>query len=225
MNGSTKQVWDLYWSSKKTKGAKLYDVIAEIYRKFLIRPCLNYFTQKHFAPKSKLMHAGCGSGQVDRDIYPLFDITGFDISPNALEIYARENASNAKTLLGSIFEIPVAESSFDGIYNLGVMEHFDAADIHKILVEFRRVLKPGGKIVLLWPPEFGLSVMFFKFLTFVFTHILRKPDVKFHPDEICRAQSRCHGEAFLMEAGFTPVEYYFGPRDFFTYSVFVGQKS
>jgi SAM-dependent methyltransferase len=220
-----KEVWNDYWASKKTKGGLLYDVIAEIYRRVLIRPSLGHFLRKHFKQGSEILHAGSGSGQVDTDIRSYLNITALDISPNALEVYKRENGASAKTILGSIFQIPLPDASMDGIYNLGVMEHFTEAEIVLILKDFGRVVRPGGKLVLFWPPEFGLSVLFFKALKIFFAVVLRKPDVKFHPDEICRLRSKKHGAELLAQAGFKIVDYSFGPRDFFTYSVVVASRS
>ena len=218
----TKKAWDHYWSSKKTR--ILYDVIAEIYRRVLIRPSLNHFIKKHFKPGDSVLHAGCGSGQVDTNIRKYISITALDISPNALEIYKHENGPEAKTVQGSIFSIPLADQSMQGVYNLGVMEHFYEEDILKILKEFYRVTTPTGKLVLFWPPEFGLSVLFFKALKIIFAKVFRNPDIQFHPDEVCRLKSKAHAEQLLKACGFAIDEYYFGPRDFFTYSVVIATK-
>jgi ubiquinone/menaquinone biosynthesis C-methylase UbiE len=218
-----KQGWNQYWGKKKHSGGVLYDVIAEFYRKFLIRPSLNGFIRKYFPAGSILLHAGCGSGQVDADIRNYAKITGLDISPGALEIYRRENGTLCETMHGSIFQILVADATFDGIYNLGVMEHFSEEEIGRILVEFKRVLKPHGKIVFFWPPEFGLSVIFFKVLKRVLK-VLTGKEYKFHPDEICRIQSREHTEIMIRNAKLSVVEYAFGPKDVFTYAVVVAEK-
>jgi hypothetical protein len=85
------------------------------------------------------------------------------------------------------------------------------------------VLKKDGRIVLFWPPEFGLSVLFFKALTVVF-RLFGKGNVKFHPDEITRVRSRAHAYGILEQAGFRVVEYSFGPRDLFTYAVIAAEK-
>src|SRR4051812_13639379 len=118
------QGWDQYWDSKKASGGLLYDFVAEIYRKVLIRPCLNHFIRKSFSPGAQVLHAGCGSGQVDKDIRTYVKITALDISKNALHIYQRENGNHCRILHGSIFALPFESESLDGIYNLGVMEHF-----------------------------------------------------------------------------------------------------
>ena len=215
--------WDEYWAGKKGAGGFLYDIVAEFYRKFLIRPLLNYMLRRHFTQNSVILHAGCGSGQVDKYLHDYLKISALDLSANALEIYRRENPTVKETVQGSIFDIPMGPSTVDGIYNLGVMEHFTEEEIHLILLQYKKILKKDGKIVLFWPPEFGLSVLFFKALKIFYTVVLRKPDVKFHPDEVCRLKSKAHGQVLLQKAGFEMVDYYFGPRDVFTYSVVVGK--
>jgi dolichol-phosphate mannosyltransferase len=218
------QGWDEYWRSQDFGRGVLYDTIAAFYRKVIIRPTLNHFVRKYFAPGSTVLHAGCGSGQVDVDIRDQVHITGLDISVNALNFYRRTNRHHCAVMHGSIFAIPLPERSVDGIYNLGVMEHFTREEIARILAQFKRVLKPGGRLIIFWPPEFGLSVLFFKGLKGLLVHVLRRKNVKLHPDEITRVRSRAHAFEMFEQAGFKVLRYAFGPRDLFTYSVIVAER-
>ncbi len=219
------QGWDAYWDAQKTKaGGLLYDAVAAFYRKWLIRPCLNRFVRRHFAPGARVLHAGCGSGQVDADIRHHVSITGLDISVNAVRLYQKVNRGHCRALHGSLFRIPLPDGTVDGVYNLGVMEHFTEDEIRRILREFHRILRADGRMVVFWPPEFGLSVLFFKGLAWVFRHVLRKKDVKFHPDEITRVRSRRHVTGILEGEGFLVLEYSFGPRDLFTYAVVAARR-
>ncbi|MCG3773113.1 MAG: Polyprenol monophosphomannose synthase [Nitrosomonadaceae bacterium] len=219
------QGWDSYWSGKDNKPMLLvYDLIAAFYRKFIIKSALNRFILGNFNANSRLLHAGCGSGQVDRDIGAKIGISALDISPAALSIYKKANKHYRELILGSIFNIPAPVESFDGVYNLGVMEHFSEEEIVKILIEFNRVLKPGGRMVLFWPPEFGLSVMALKLIHFVFNRLLKK-NISLHPAEITRVRSRRQIDGYLTQGGFTLRTFSFGASDFFTYAVIVAEKN
>lgn len=217
------QGWDNYWKSRKTSGGLIYDAVAAFYRKFIIKRSLNRFIKKHFRKGAEVLHAGCGGGQVDTDVHDYVAVTAMDISEKALSLYKKVNKDRCSLLHGSIFDIRLPDASVDGIYNLGVMEHFTGPEIHCILSEFHRVLKPQSRIILFWPPEFGVSVLFLKGLHYLLNKVLKK-EVKLHPDEITRARSRKHIEALITAAGYRPVDYYFGIRDLFTYAVVVGEK-
>jgi dolichol-phosphate mannosyltransferase len=218
------QGWDDYWKAHKNAGGLLYDVVAAFYRKVIIKRTLNHFVRRNFAQGAEVLHAGCGSGQVDADISRHVRITGLDISVNALNLYARTTEGRCAILHGSIFKIPLADGSMDGIYNLGVMEHFTEEEIDRILGEFRRVLRDDGRVVIFWPPEFGASVMFLKGVKWTLEHVAGRRNVKLHPDEITRVQSRRHAAAIFERNGFRVARYYFGPRDLFTHSIIVAQK-
>ncbi len=216
--------WDNYWTKKQTFSQSIYRFIASFYRQFIIKKTLNHFIQQEFKTNLKLLHAGSGGGQVDEDLLSNYNVTALDISSEALKLYERNNGKKAKLMKASIFEIPAKSSTFDGIYNLGVMEHFSREEDVKILKEFGRILKPSGKIILFWPPKFGFTVMFLNSTHFVLNNILNR-SIRLHPDEISLIQSKEHVEKILKEAGFKLNKMYFGPRDLFTYCVVIGKKA
>jgi ubiquinone/menaquinone biosynthesis C-methylase UbiE len=87
------------------------------------------------------------------DVVDYVSVTALDISANALDRYRALYSEKSLCVLGNIMEMSFKEDSFDGVYNLGVMEHFEQGDMQKVLKELHRVLKPGGKVVLFWPPR------------------------------------------------------------------------
>lgn len=216
------QNWDTYWSVTKSGWHFAYDAVAALYRKYLIGPSLKHMITKTFKRGERVLHAGCGGGEVDLGLRDYVDIVPLDISVNALNWYRRVHG-DCQVLHGSIFHIPLPDKSLDGVYNLGVMEHFTDEEIVSIFKEFRRVAKDDGKIVLFWPPEFGLSVRFIKALTSVLS-LTGKKGVQFHPAEITRVRSRQHVQDLLSRGGFQLDEYYFGARDFFTQVMLVARK-
>ena len=216
--------WDKYWTKKKTKSQAVYRAVASFYRKFLIKRSLNHFLKKEFKKGSLLLHAGAGSGQVDEDVRKVFDITALDISAEAVKLYRFHNGDTSKTLKASIFNIPVKNGAFDGIYNMGVHEHFTGKENEKIFKEYLRVLKDDGKIVLFWPPKYSLSVTFLNSAHFILNDILKR-NIRLHPEEISLIQSRKQVESFLRDNGFKLTSYYFGPKDFFTQCVVVAKKA
>jgi ubiquinone/menaquinone biosynthesis C-methylase UbiE len=160
---------------------------------------------------------------VDIDIADRVRISALDISAPALGIYRKSNPKAEQLIHASIFNIPAPDESFDGVYNLGVMEHFTEPEILQILKEFHRVLREGGKILLFWPPSFGLTVRVLAGVHWFANKVLSKP-LKLHPDEITHVRSKRQVRAYLKDSGFLMVEFYFGFRDVFTQAVVVGYK-
>ena len=215
--------WNHYWSRADSRKPSFYSVVASLYRRLLIGRQLRHFVKKYFAAaQGPILHAGCGSGQVDRHIEDLIRPVSLDLSPSALA-YHKKSSRSVRLCCGDILRLPVRDGSLAGIYNLGVMEHFDQASILTILEEFRRCLRDDGRIMLFWPPEFGLSVRFLDGLHFILRDVL-KQKIKLHPEEISRLQSRTQAQVLLSKGGFELVEYYFGPMDFFTQAVIVAKK-
>jgi len=100
--------WDYYWGNHDGKNSrKIYDVIASIYRTYIIKRALNFYIQKNFKLEHILLHAGCGSGQVDVELSKYYQVIALDISNNALNLYKKHNGSYCKTVKGSVFSLPL----------------------------------------------------------------------------------------------------------------------
>lgn len=219
------QDWNSYWDlANRNRTHPLYNLIAEFYRKFIIRPNLNKYIRKFFSPLDTILHAGCGSGQVDLDIATEFSITALDISPAALELYKKHNPSVRNLINGSIFDLPKNARGMDGIYNLGVMEHFSEIEIQSILKQFHESLNDDGIIILFWPHRLGSSVIFLKFVHKIL-NLFSKNRVALHPPEITYMSSRQQAVNTLQKNGFTLVEYSFSLSDLFTQAIVVGKKT
>lgn len=217
--------WDNYWKRKETKiQAVVYRNIASFYRKFIIKRALNKIIEEEFEKGSRLLHAGSGTGEVDKDIIQKYDITALDISKEALKLYKLNNGDKVKLIRADIFNIPAKPSTFDGIYNMGVMEHFTEDEDIRILKEFKKVLKKDGKIVLFWPPKFGVSVIFLNSAHFILNNILKR-NMRLHPDEISLIQSKKQVNQILKKAEFKLKKFYFGPLDLFTHCIIVAQTA
>ncbi|HEY4016016.1 MAG TPA: glycosyltransferase [Polyangiaceae bacterium] len=217
------QNWNEYWKKKQRKTTAAYELIAATYRNVVIKRRLNAVIQREFAPGSSLLHAGCGSGQVDVDLHDYAKITAIDVSPAALEIYVRENGRAHDVKHASIFDLPFADHSFDGAYNLGVIEHFEKDELRKMFAELYRVIKPGGKIVVFWPHAYATSVAVLHGVHWVMNDVLGK-DVVLHPPEVSLVHSKKEARSVFEDNGFDLLSYKFGPRDMFVQAIAVGER-
>ena len=139
------QNWDGYWQKERLACNVAYDHIASFFRRDIIRPYLNRFIWQNFAPGSRRAAGGCGSGEVDVDVTRRYTVTALDISLNALAIYQRIHRGHFSLVHGDVPAMDIPTESMDGVYSLGLLEHFPPEQIRRILGEFYAVLKPGGK--------------------------------------------------------------------------------
>lgn len=215
--------WDGYWTRGNSAGNLLYTVAAACYRRLFIRPNLTRVLRRHFTAGARLLHAGCGSGQADVGLHEFFKITAVDLSLSALRLYGRNNPIAESIRQADLFTLPFANESFDGIFNLGVMEHFDETEIAALLKEFHRILRPGGKIILFWPHAKGTSVRVLGALHYLLNDVLGK-NVRMHPDEITLISGREQACGLLNQGGFALSGYDIGWRDLFVQAVVVGVR-
>ena len=104
-----------------------------------------------FLPKKrklKILDAGCGTGLLAKKMSVFGDITGLDFSGEAIK-FAKKRGVKVKK--GSVTTLPFKGSTFDAVVSIDVLYHSSIKDDKKALAEFRRVLKPGGILILRLP--------------------------------------------------------------------------
>lgn len=104
----------------------------------------------------KALDLGCGTGAMLSDLRQRFDATGVDVSPDALDFCRSRGLEGL--VEASAEALPFADSSFDLVVSLDVLEHVQ--DDHAAAAEIARTLKPGGRVVVnvpafrwLWGPH------------------------------------------------------------------------
>jgi len=97
--------------------------------------------------RPRILDVGCGTGANLLLLSQYGDAEGVDISEDALA-FCRERGLE-KVKLGAGEELPYDDGTFDLVTALDVVEHMD--DDLAGLREMRRVLRPGGRVLLFVP--------------------------------------------------------------------------
>jgi len=97
--------------------------------------------------RPRILDVGCGTGANLLMLLEYGDAEGVDISEDALA-FCRERGLD-KVRLGAGEQLPYDDGTFDLVTALDVVEHMD--DDLAGLREMRRVLRPGGRVLLFVP--------------------------------------------------------------------------
>ena len=103
-------------------------------------------------PGTRLLDLGCGTGLelgYYFELVPTARVTGVDLAPGMLEALRRKFPDRALTLrLGSYFELPFGEGTFDAAVSVESLHHFTRAEKTPLYRKLRKALKPGGCFIL-----------------------------------------------------------------------------
>jgi SAM-dependent methyltransferase len=97
--------------------------------------------------RPRILDVGCGTGANLLMLSQYGDAEGVDVSEDALA-FCRERGLE-KVKLGAAEDLPYDDGTFDLVTALDVVEHID--DDLAGLREMRRVLRPGGRVLLFVP--------------------------------------------------------------------------
>ena len=103
----------------------------------------------------KILDIGCGSGRNMKWLESVgATVTGVDLSP---ELVKATRKLGLDVVEGDATKLPFKDNTFDVVYSLGVVEHFEETE--KAVKEHVRVCKKGGTIAVVVPNK--LSPFFF----------------------------------------------------------------
>jgi ubiquinone/menaquinone biosynthesis C-methylase UbiE len=102
-------------------------------------------------PGERLLEIGCGPGtglKLIAETTPGIEaITGLDLSRKMLRQSQRKQISPIPHYIqGDGAHLPLASEAFETLFSAFTLELFSEEDIHKVLGECRRVLKPNGRL-------------------------------------------------------------------------------
>ncbi len=129
--------WDRVWTGNlgtSDYSLKYLDFIREV--------------ERDLPDGSRVLEAGCGTGQTLACFSRRHDTSGLDLSRRALGL-ARKNCRSP--VLGDIFAMPFRDGTFDLVYNSGVIEHFREPENTGAIREMARVTRRGGKVIVIVP--------------------------------------------------------------------------
>jgi 2-polyprenyl-3-methyl-5-hydroxy-6-metoxy-1,4-benzoquinol methylase len=125
--------------------------------------------------RERAMDFGGGNGVLTPTLSRLYgEVFVVDLRTEmAEELRERDGLGNVQPSPGDIFALGLPEGSFDTIIAADVLEHI--IDLPPLVREFRRLLKPGGELLVSAPSENA----FYEFGRKVFGYT--KPDDHYHP--------------------------------------------
>ena len=101
-------------------------------------------------PNREILEVGCGEGM-------MFD--GTAISPVQMDVSMRRvrfaRAKGQPAICGDAYQIPFASGSFSTVLMIAMLEH--TSEPWRVLAEARRVLKPGGRAIIVVPNDVTMS--------------------------------------------------------------------
>lgn len=91
---------------------------------------------------------GCGTGRITGHLRDLgLDAFGVDLSPGMIDV-ARRDHPGVRFDLGSMTDLALADASVTGLVAWYSLIHIPDDEISSVLAHFRRVLRPGGPLLL-----------------------------------------------------------------------------
>jgi ubiquinone biosynthesis O-methyltransferase len=111
-------------------------------------------TTKDRVKDKRILDVGCGDGVLAYFLSRTgASVSGIDGSVEAVS-YAKEKNQNREIdfQVASAYDLPFADNHFDLVVSSEVIEHID--DVAAYLQEIKRVLKPGGSIIISTPVRY-----------------------------------------------------------------------
>lgn len=97
----------------------------------------------------RVLDAGCGTGGylhwlVEKGSFT--GLAGIDVASDAID-YARTRVPAADLHIAPLSRLPFPDASFDLVVTNDVVQHVDEAELDESFAELRRVLRPGGSLL------------------------------------------------------------------------------
>lgn len=177
------------------KIAKVYDLLAERSEQPLREAGLKMLAA---APGERVLEIGFATGhclvELARAVGPTGTVVGVDISESMVAESQRlldgeALAARVELHCGDAEHLPFAADSFDGIFTSFTLELFDTPALPNVLAEWRRVLKPDGRLVVVAISKAGKEGLVLRAFEWTHRHFPNLMDCR--PIYVRRALEAC----------------------------------
>lgn len=224
LDGAESQsAWSEHWSDDRQQSAS--QRFFSFYRKAVFARTVRYFTNRYFPAQGIFIEAGSGTAETSMRIDKRAGGRKLVATDIVQPVLRQCHPVMDSRVCGDIFNLPYADDSVDGLWNVGVMEHFTQEQIDRIMSEFYRVLKPGGSIILLWPGADSLPQKMLRLVELVINSGGKDKDFRFHPPEISQLKSRAQGHEIVNRNGFNSIHIDYGWRSLLAFKTVVAAKA
>jgi predicted SAM-dependent methyltransferase/uncharacterized protein YbaR (Trm112 family) len=215
--------WSQHWSpaNQRSRAQRFFS----FYRKVVFARTVQYFLDRHFPPTGVFVEAGSGTSETSMRIDKRDGARCLVATDIVLSVLSRCHPVMDVRVCGDIFCLPFRDASVEGIWNVGVMEHFTHEKIDQMMREFHRVLTPGGPIILLWPGADSIPQRLLRVIEALINWKRRGGKFHFHPDEISQLKSMQEGRDVLERNGFHVRQIDYGFRSLMAFKTLVGEKT
>lgn len=151
-------------------------------------------------PFSDLLDAGCGTGAMlgmFKKDHPDKNYTGVDLSEKMIETACKKHLEGIHFVAGDCENLPFNDNSFDVVTCSMSFHHYP--DPEKFFISLKRVLRPGGRLILRdMASSSSLLMWFFNRIEIpVINRVLRKGDV--HVYTKADIQKLCDISGLMLE--------------------------
>lgn len=214
--------WSDHWSAEKQ--ASFVQRFFSWYRKAVFARTVAYFVGRYFPAQGVFVEAGSGTSETSIRVNKRGGACTLVALDLIIPVLEQCDPVMDVRVGGDIFRLPFADDSVDGIWNVGVMEHFTHDQIDAILRELHRVMRQGARVILLWPGSDSIPQKMLEAVAWVINLRPRQRPFRFHPAEISRLRSSQQARDVLARNGFETVTIDPGPRSLMAFKTVVGEK-
>ncbi len=193
-DAKTKLLWDYYASTPAFRSQYFSNHTGG----FILREAA-----KHLSLQGAILDFGCGPGYLIGHLLQRDEPTrvhGLDFSARSVAETREQHQGNPRfggATLADSLPSPLPEASMDLVFSVEVIEHLTDAQLAGMLQECRRVLKPGGHLVLTTPHDEDLEGN---------TVLCPECGTLFHRWQHLRAWTAAPLREWLERSGFTPLQ-------------------